>query len=253
MRIEAGNITIRYGETLAVREVTLAAHPGEVLAVIGPNGSGKSSLVKAIAGLVKHDGHVLFDGAAKRPSHIGYMAQDIVGRAALTVTEVALLGRLGRLGLSVQPEDIRAVSRVLRELDLAHLAGRYLGELSGGQRQIVYLAQALAAEPAILLLDEPISALDLRHQLEVLDLVRGLTRERRLTTICVLHDLNAAARFADRLALMHEGRLFAIGTPAEVLTSTIIAQAFEVEAEVGRGTDGHPVITATRPARRSAA
>lgn len=229
-----------------MREVSLAAHPGEILVVIGPNGSGKSSLVKAIAGLVKHDGQVLFDQAAKRPSAIGYMAQDIVGRAALTVTEVVLLGRLGRLGLSVHPEDIRAVSRILAEIDLAHLAGRYLGELSGGQRQIAFLAQALAAEPAILLLDEPISALDLRHQLDVLELVRSLTRERRLTTVCVLHDLNAAARFADRLALMHEGRLFAIGAPAEVLTAPIIAAAFEMQrAGKGNWRNSHSTLSET--------
>lgn len=252
MRIETRELSVRYGDMLALDGVNLSVRPGEILGIIGPNGSGKSSLVKAVAGLVKVEGEALFDGLRHRPACIGYMAQDITGRAALTVTETVLLGRLGQLGLRIRPEDIRAVGRILAELDLTHLAARYLGELSGGQRQIVYLAQALAAEPHILLLDEPISALDLRHQLEVLELVRKLTRERGLTTICVLHDLNAAARFADRLALMREGRLIAFGPPVEVLTTSAIRRAFEVEADVRPGHDGNPVITAVRSAKRVA-
>lgn len=251
MRVEAKDLSVNYGKTPALLAINLIAGPGEVLGVIGPNGSGKSSLVKAIAGLVKVEGEVLFDGARHRPACIGYMAQDIAGRAALTVMEAVLLGRLGRLGLRIRPDDILSAGRILAELDLTHLAARYLGELSGGQRQIVYLAQALASEPRILLLDEPISALDLRHQLEVLWLVRNLTRERGLTTICVLHDLNAAARFADRLALMREGRLVAIGNAAEVLTVSAIRQTFEVEADVRSGLDEAPVITALRSARRT--
>ena len=251
MRIETRDLSVRYCDMLALDGLSLNTRPGEILAIIGPNGSGKSSLIKAIAGLVKAEGEVLFDGARHRPACIGYMAQDIAGRAALTVMEAVLLGRLGQLGLRLRPEDIRAASRILTELDLVHLAARYLGELSGGQRQIVYLAQALAAEPRILLLDEPISALDLRHQIEVLGVVHELTRGRQLTTVCVLHDLNAAARFADRLALMCEGRLVAFGAPAEVLTARDIRRAFEVEADVRPGHDGNPVITAVRSARRT--
>ncbi|MDP3321836.1 MAG: ABC transporter ATP-binding protein, partial [Bosea sp. (in: a-proteobacteria)] len=166
MKLTVEGLSVRYGVTQAIEAVDVAAHPGEVLAVIGPNGSGKSSLVKAVAGLVAHAGVVRFDGSPLRPERIGYMPQDIGARAALTVLEAVLLGRLGRLGLRVRPEDLAAVEAVLGELDLMPLASRYLGELSGGQRQLVFLAQALASEPSLLLLDEPISALDIRHQLE---------------------------------------------------------------------------------------
>jgi iron complex transport system ATP-binding protein len=226
--------------------VDLTAHPGEVLAVIGPNGSGKSSLVKAIAGLVKHEGVVRFDGSTARPERIGYMPQDIGARAALTVLEAVLLGRLGRLGLRVRPDDLAAVEAVLGELDLMPLASRYLGELSGGQRQLVFLAQALASEPALLLLDEPISALDIRHQLEVMEIVLRMTRARGLTTLVILHDLNIAARFADRVLVMRSGRAVCCGQPEAVIDAAMVASVFGVEATLSSDPQGRLIVTPLR-------
>jgi iron complex transport system ATP-binding protein len=238
---------VRYGTIPAVEGLDLTAAPGEVLCLIGSNGSGKSSLMKALAGVVPMDGSITFDGSPVRPIDIGYMPQDVSGRASLTVIEVVLLGRLRQLGLKVEDADLAAVRQVLAELDLLQLAGRLLGELSGGQRLLVFLAQALVSAPRLVLLDEPISALDIRHQLEVLEMVRRITRQRRITTICVLHDLNAAARYADRVAMLRQGRLVATGAPAEVLTAATIANVFEVEARVMPGDDGIPVVTPLRP------
>lgn len=229
MRVEVEDLGIRYGRQIAVNGVSLAAMPGEILGVLGPNGSGKSSLVKAIAGILPHRGAVRFDGAAERPSVIGYMPQDHQSRAALTVLETVLLGRLGRLGLRVSDEDLAAAETVLHEIGIVHLAMRDLGALSGGQRQLVFLAQALASGPRVLLLDEPFSALDIRHQLEVAELLARLTRERSLTTILVLHDIPMAARLADRLALLQNGCLLALGTRADVLVSPAMREAFQVE------------------------
>lgn len=246
MKLSIEDLSVRYGGTTALAGLGLAAMPGEVLGVIGPNGSGKSSLVKAVAGLVPHGGRILRgadDGAAAR---IGYMPQDTSTRAALTVLEAVLLGRLGRLGLRVKPDDLAMARAVLDELDLGGLAGRYLGELSGGQRQLVFLAQALAAEPNLLLLDEPISALDIRHQLGVMQTVRRLTHERRLTTIVVLHDLSIAARFADRIAVICAGRLICHGPPAEVIEPDTVAAVFGVEAALSAAPDGSLVVTPLR-------
>ena len=229
MRVEVEDLGVRYGRQIAVDRVSLAAMPGEILGVLGPNGSGKSSLVKAIAGVLPHHGTVRFDGVAERPSVIGYMPQDHHSRAALTVLETVLLGRLGRLGLRVSDEDIASAERVLNEIGIAHLAMRDLGALSGGQRQLVFLAQALASNPPVLLLDEPFSALDIRHQLEVAELLARLTRERRLTTILVLHDLPMAARLADRIALLQNGRLMAMGESADILGSSAMRDVFQVE------------------------
>lgn len=247
MKITATALTVRYGQRLAVDRVDLVAKPGQVLGLIGANGSGKSSLLKAIAGVVPSQGQVLFEDRTARPNRIGYMPQDISGRAALTVFEVVLLGRMRRLSLRVSPEDTHAVTGLLADIGIWHLAGQYLGELSGGQRQLVFFAQALAGDPAILLLDEPISALDIRHQLEVLQLVQDMTRTRNLTTICVLHDLNATLRYADEVAVMRAGRLVASGPAQATLDTDIMANAFEIEARICSDQDGMPYIMPVKP------
>lgn len=136
MKVAVNNLRVCYGATEVIPGLDLVAETGEILAVIGPNGSGKSSLIKAIAGVIPHSGTIAFDGSQRRADRIGYMPQDIGGRAALTVLETVLLGRLGRLGLRVGAADLDAVEAGLRELGLVPLASRYLGELSGGQRQL---------------------------------------------------------------------------------------------------------------------
>jgi len=243
--VEARGLGVRYGARVAVDGVDFTARSGAILAVIGPNGSGKSSLVKAIAGLIPFTGDLRFDGADRRPARIGYMPQDIGARAALTVLETVMLGRIGRLSMRVGAGDLAAVRSILRDVGIEDLAPRYLDELSGGQRQMAFLAQALAADPEILLLDEPISALDIRHQFDVLDLLTKLTVERGLTTICVLHDLNAAARHADAILALRDGRCVAVGPPAAVLTPAVIADLFGVGAVVDER-NGRPSITLLR-------
>ena len=252
MRLFLDGLTVRYGAHRALDGVSLTARGGEVLALLGPNGSGKSSLLRAVAGLQRHEGAVRIEGAGREA--IGFMPQDNGARAALTVLETVLLGRRRALGWRVPDAELVRAVEVLRVLDLSSLAARLLGELSGGQRQMVFLAQLLVAEPSVMLLDEPTSALDIRHQLALLDLLRRLTRERGLVTILALHDLNAAARFADRVALLSDGRLLAEGTPEAVLTAGTLAEAYQVEAQVHRAPDGHLSIVPSRalPDRRNA-
>lgn len=246
MRIDVDQLSVRYRTHLALDQVALTAHPGEILGVIGPNGSGKSTLLKAIAGIVPASGSLRFDGAPGRPSVLGYMPQGIEARTALTVLEVVLLGRLGRLGLRVSADDLAAAAAVMADVGVSHLADRDLGALSGGQRQLAFLAQALAANPSVLILDEPLSALDIRHQLEVSALVRRLTIQRGLTTLIVLHDLPCAARLADRIAILREGRLLACGRTPDVLTPANLHNAFDVDAQVTIDDDGLPLIRSLR-------
>lgn len=231
MKVELRGAVARYGQREVLRGVDLSLAPGRMNVVVGPNGSGKSTLIKVVAGLVGFEGQLLFDGSERRPSAIGHMPQDISSHAALTVLEAVLLGRWGQLGWRVGEADLQAVQQMLDRLGLEALAGRLLGELSGGQRQMVFLAQALIGSPQVLLLDEPISALDIGHQLEVLDTVRALTRERQLSTLMVLHDLNAASRWGDDVLLLHDGRVLASGSADAVLTPAHLGQAFRVEVE----------------------
>lgn len=246
MKISLQSLSVSYGSRPVLHQICLSAQPGRVLGIVGPNGSGKSTLVKAVAGQVKASGQLLFNGSALRPGAIGYMPQDQQSLAALSVLEVVLLGRLQQLRLKVQSDDLNAVRRVLQRLGIESLAARDVRELSGGQRQMVFLAQALVAEPRVLLLDEPLSALDICHQLEVLEVVRHMTRQQGLTTLLVLHDLNAAARFCDDVALLKDGHLLACGSPAQVLSVTHVAQAFGVEAEALSCVDGTGVLVPRR-------
>jgi iron complex transport system ATP-binding protein len=249
MMLEGRHIGVRYGSHVAVEDVSMTATPGEVLALLGANGSGKSSLLRALAHLQAHSGTIAWDGAAAPAGSVGYMPQDNAARVALTAFEVVLLGRMRSLALRVGSRDLQAAQSAMEEIGVADLAPRRIGELSGGQRQMVLMAQVLAAGPRVLLLDEPTSALDIAHQLHVLDLLRTATRQRGLTTIAVLHDLNAAARFADRVALMHRGRLVGIGAPEAILRPTLLQSAFDVHVAVDHGSDGHPVVLPLRALR----
>ncbi|MGE4045519.1 MAG: ABC transporter ATP-binding protein, partial [Acetobacteraceae bacterium] len=237
------NLGVRYGRRAALQDVCLRCAPGEITAVLGANGSGKSTLLRAAAGLVRHTGTIT--GADGRPplrACIGYMPQDTNAQAALSVFEVVLLGRLRSLTLRVAKADLTAAEQALTELRIADLAWRRIGELSGGQRQLAFLAQVLAGDPRILLLDEPTSALDIAHQLEVLALLRDATRRRGLTTVAVMHDLNAAARHADHVVLLAAGRLAGAGAPGTVLTQGALRAAFGAEVAVVDGPDGRPVV-----------
>jgi iron complex transport system ATP-binding protein len=245
VNLVARQLSAGYGAQPVLHGFDLSLQAGQVAALVGPNGSGKSTLIRCLAGLMPHDGSVSLDGAPLHRGHMGYMPQDTSASVALSVVETVLLGRVGRLRWRVGDEDLAAVDAILQRLGIAHLAGRGLRELSGGQRQLVFLAQALVAEPRVLLLDEPISALDLRHQIEVLETVRQLTRERSLVTVVVLHDLNAAVRHADQLLLLQSGRLMAQGDARKVFTLQHIEPVFGIEAEWLQGAAG-PVMVPLR-------
>lgn len=241
--IEIDHLSVNYGSHIALDRVSLEARPGEILAIVGPNGSGKSSLVRAIAGTVPYDGYIRFHGVDRRTRIIGYMPQDQGLRATLTVVETVLLGRLGQLRLRVSKEDIEAAGAMMAELGIADLANRHLGELSGGQRQLVYLAQALAAHPTVLVLDEPLNTLDIRHQLEVMETLQRLTLARGLTTLIVMHDLQHAARYGDRVAILKAGKLGFVGQTRLGLTPERISETFGVMVNAVVLADGRVEVT----------
>ena len=233
--LELRRLGVTYrGGIAALSEVTTPVlHGGEVVAVIGPNGAGKSTLFRRIAGLIQGPGQAIVTGTRRPPC---YLPQEGQTSAVLTVYEAILLARKqgGGGGWSVGEDDLAVIDEVVAELGLTDLAFRNLAELSGGQRQLVSLAQMLVREPEILLLDEPTSALDLHRQFEVLTHVRRLARARRLCVLVAIHDLNQALRIADRVLVLADGRLAAFGTPEEVITPALLEHVYGVRASVER-------------------
>ncbi|MBM7824307.1 iron complex transport system ATP-binding protein [Arcanobacterium pluranimalium] len=218
-----------------------------MVGLIGPNGSGKSTLVKAIAGIQPHTGMITFHGEKtdasqlSAPRRLGYLPQGIPNGVSLTVLESVMVAARRTGGLRLNAGDIDDAVRVLSDVGIAHLADRYLGELSGGQRQLVGLAQLLVREPDIMLLDEPTSALDLQHQLDVLRIVKRNVQKQSGTALVILHDLNLAAAFCDEIVLLENGRVAGRGTPEEVLNPQLLAKVYHVETTIIRQND-HVVV-----------
>lgn len=234
------DLSVRYGDRIIIDQQTLAPlHAGHVVSLVGPNGAGKSTLLRAIAGLLPSTGVADFAGddlnrlsIAHRARHVAYMPQTLPQDVALTVMETVVAA----LEASPTPvfgagAEARAVA-ALERVGAIELAMRRLDRLSGGQRQIAGLAQALVREPRILLLDEPTSALDLRHQLDVLNLARDYAREADAVVVLVLHDLQAAVRISDHVVVLANGQVRIQGSPAETITPRILADVWEVNARV---------------------
>lgn len=224
----------RYGRQLALSNIntpTFAA--GELIAVVGPNAAGKSTLFKRMAGLIAGPGEVVLEKTRKGPEGICYMPQDSSASARLTVYESILLARKQLdASWSVADHDLLPIDAVMASLGIADLAFRYLGELSGGQRQLASIAQALAREPEVLLMDEPTSALDLHRQVQVLRFIRKVAHERGLIAFVALHDLNQALRFFDHVLVITDGTAYGSGPCDEVITIDMLREVYRVQARI---------------------
>ncbi|MAM57997.1 MAG: ABC transporter [Salinicola sp.] len=250
MNLRIERLDCSLGKHRVLRDISdLTARPGEITALIGPNGAGKSTLLKAIAGIERASGRILLDGERidalpleQRSRRLYYLPQDTGTQAALSVFEAVLLARRTQVA-EPAAQALSAVERALTSLELEPLAERELVALSGGQRQRVAIAQAIVRSPALLMLDEPTSALDLHHQLQVLDYLQRLARREAITVILAIHDLNLAARFADHLWVIKEGRRVVSGKPGEVLTPARLREIYAIDAHVDWPADGPPRIT----------
>lgn len=241
-RLRSDSVTVGYGEEPVVRDLSLTVADGKVTTIIGPNGCGKSTLLRTMARLLKPtSGEVLLDG---EPVHevstkdvarkMALLPQSPIAPDGLLVRDLVGRGRHPHQKWFRQwsPEDEAIVEAALVMTDTAELRDRGLDQLSGGQRQRAWIAMTLAQDTELLLLDEPTTYLDLAHQVEVLDLVTRLNRERGRTVVMVLHDLNLAARYSDVIVVMKDGAIVTEGAPSEVFTPELLATTFGLSADV---------------------
>lgn len=257
--IKADNLYAGYNGDVILNGISLDLAPAGFVGVIGPNGSGKTTLLRTMSralppsgGAVTLDGRNIYSIPAREfARRVAVVPQDTFIAFDFTVLEIALMGRSPRLGrFSVEStKDVEIVEEALGRTGTLHLRDRPINALSGGERQRVMLARALAQEPDVLLLDEPTSHLDISFQFEIMDLVKSLNRERGLTVLAVLHDLNLASQYCDRLVMVARGRIEAAGDPDEVITSDNIRRVYGAEVWVRRHpATGRPyVISGVRP------
>jgi len=234
--LQLNAVGVRYGKREVLSGITTPTlKGGEVTAVIGPNAAGKSSLFRRIAGLLSGPGDIAIDGFPEQSaSRICYMPQDTSVNTVLMVYESILLARKQGADPRVSDADLEAVDKVLGSLHIESIAFKGLSELSGGQRQLVSLAQTLVRDPDILLLDEPTSALDLHKQVEVLSLIQSLARRRQMCVVLAIHDLNQVLRVADRVMVIDAGTMVRCGPAEAVITPELLRDIYKVEGRIER-------------------
>ena len=240
MRLIIDGIEFGYSSVPVLKDITLDANGPQLLSIIGPNGVGKSTLIHCINRILSpNKGTVMIDGdlvndislkdLAKKVGYVPYSANDTF---PLSVVDTVLMGRHPHATYKSLDKDLDIVYDTLRLLDIEDLAMRNFDELSAGQHQKVMLARGLVQQPEILLLDEPTSNLDIKHQMEVTRILRDLSQEKNILIIMISHDLNIAAKYSDTMIMLNEGYIYAIGKPSEVITKENIKAVYDVDSEI---------------------
>ena len=254
MKLRISDLVFSYGDSPILKEICMDLDSSQILGIVGPNGSGKSTLIRCIDRILKPSkGSILLDGVEiekmrqmEIARRLGYVPQNAPRAFPVTVFDAVLMGRRPHLGWSSGEKDRQKVVDALKWMNIEDLALREFNELSGGEQQRVLIARALAQEAGVLLLDEPTSNLDIRHQLEVMEIMKKLVAEKGLSAVIAIHDLNLASRYAHRVVMMKKGVVFATGEPASVFTRENIASVYEVESLVEKK-NGTLYIVPQRP------
>lgn len=251
--VSLNEVSFSYPGADILHDITFSIGPGEMTGLIGPNGSGKSTLIKCMDTILKPRGSILLNGRdihtlerVDVARNIGLVPQNGTSAMSSTVFETVLMGRRPHSAWRISTQDIDKVAHALERLGIGDMAMRDFSSLSGGQKQMVLLARAICQEPEVLLLDEPTSALDIRHQLEVLEIVNHLVKERNMSVIIALHDLNLGARYTDSMVMLREGKIFSAGKPADLYTPDMIREVYGVMAEI-ISVHGKPHVVPIRP------
>lgn len=245
--IKIDNLNWSYDEKKILNSITLNIEDGKFTGIIGPNGSGKTTLVKLISKLLKSDKntvsvnnkdltHTKIHDLAKVMALVPQSSEVVY---EFTVLEVVMLGRTPHLGRfdRTSKADYEIVKKAMQDTDTWQYKDRFINQLSGGERQRVIIAKALAQEPKILILDEPVTYLDVHHQIQVMDLIKKLSESRRITIVTILHDLNSALKYCDYVALLNDGEVYKYGIPKEVVTVNNIKSVYDIDVHMIK----HPI------------
>ena len=240
MRLEICNLNFSYSTVPVLKDISLTFEGSKLISILGPNGVGKSTLIHCMnkiltptGGTVKLNGTDITEMPVKELAKIiGYVPYSATDTFPLSVTDTVLIGRHPHSKWRITDDDLDIVFNILRMLKIDDLAMKPFNELSAGQRQKVALARGLAQEPRILLLDEPTSNLDIKHQIDVAMMLKSLSREKDMQTVMISHDINIAAKYSDEIALMHNGSIFAYGSPAEVVTKENLETVYGVQCDI---------------------
>jgi len=253
VRLKVKNVEFSYASVPILKDICIELAASEMLGVVGPNGAGKSTLLRCIDRILKPQrGSILLDESEIKKMNmlelakkLGYIPQSTSQVFPATVFDTVLLGRRPHVGWRSGEKDRKKVLKSLQMLNIEKFAMRDINELSGGQQQKVFIARALTQEPDVLLFDEPTSNLDIKHQLEVMEIIKSIVREKEISAIMAIHDLNLASRYADRIIMMNDGEIFSAGDSVSVLTPESIKRVYGVEAEV-HNIHGRPYIVPIR-------
>ena len=238
--LEVKDLFFEYNGSPVLENIGVRIEKGRVLSIVGPNGAGKTTLLKCMVRILDPSkGSVFVEGKdtlrmsrKELAKHLGYVPQNLPTRFSSTVFETVLSGRRPYIAWRPSSKDLERTAKIIEEMNLANLAMREMDQLSGGQAQKVLVARALAQESQYLLLDEPTSNLDLRHQLEMLEGIATLVKSKGIGAVMAMHDLNLAARFSDTIMMLHRGKTFSTGAPSRVMTPENISNVYGVEAAV---------------------
>ena len=240
--LEIRNITLNYGKHPVINDLSFQLRPGELIGLVGPNGCGKTSLIKSLSRVLPTlSGQILLDGKElprfsrnELARIIGVLPQNPYLPETFTVSEIVILGRNPYLGLlsGESARDMAIVWQAMEKTGITHLAGRKIGELSGGEKQRVTIARVLAQEPQVILLDEPTANLDICHQMDIMDLITRLCREKSMAGLIAIHDLNIASQYCTRIMMLKNGGIYAQGTPEQVVTAENVREVFGTSSTI---------------------
>ena len=243
--VEVKDLCFKYGTEPILNNIRFTANSGEITAVIGTNGAGKSTLLKCIAGLLKSSGEIIvYDKNnniilnKEHPKRIGYLGQDNRCDAELNVFEVILMGLVNELSFYVGKKEMNKVYEIMDIMSLTKYAGRKINQLSGGQQQLVFIAQTLIKHPDVLIMDEPTSALDLNKQFQLMDLIKDLTEKYQFTTMVCHHHLDLVSKYANKVLVLNNGQKYACSSPQNAFTEEMFRDVYGMRVELHKDQEG---------------